>query len=190
MKKYIPMLILLILCSGFFFISMFRTDKEENHDQTAVDNKFEKVPEENVYDILSNSEVDNFLEEGTGILILGTYDSVWTDNYLALYNELAIELDIEKINFFDILPSKTTENKTYSNILKKLDNYLYQTDEYEKLLLTPISIGLENGNIIFVNNDTAFLNSNVTPETYWSDQQILDFKYNITNNIMNMKGNE
>lgn len=180
-KKYISISLLIIMVFGFIFIGTRNYDKEKvlsDNEKMAED--YKGLGEDNIFDILNNSEMEEFKDNGTGILYLANPDSKWGQKYTLLLNDIVKKSNIKEIKYYNIKHAKETLNRHYANLVEKLEGNLFSTDESDNNLFTPMAIFLKNGKVIGVNNKTAIMSNNVKVDDYWTPYNI-----NIFNNEIN-----
>ncbi len=182
-KQSIEVLLLIIMLAGFIYIG----GKEYKKDASLTDaekfsTEYPDIPKDNIFNYLDNSELESFLNNGTGILFLASPTSAYSQAYAKYLNEAANLSNIETINYYNIKRAKEAKNRYYQALTTKLTDELICTDISCDNLFTPMTIFLKEGKILAIDNTTAIISSKYTPENYWTSENISSFEVTIMNN--------
>lgn len=137
----------------------------------------ESIPNNNLYKYVSQFDVLELLDSGTGILYLGYSESPWCKRIVSVLNEAAFANDISKIYYYDIKNDRdslslnedgevnvdTKSTNFYNELLKKfkgftedyilLDKDGNQVDTGKERIYVPFVAFIRNGKIVFVHSD-------------------------------------
>lgn len=172
-------LIVLLVMGGFFLFN--NDDKKEetkpNEDAIKFSEEYTKVGEDNVFVYRSIEDIIKILENGRGIVYLGFPSCPWCQAYVPYLNEVAKDVGIEKIYYYNILNDRKEETDNYKKILELLGDYVEYDAEGNKRIYAPTVIFIKDGEIIGMDSETAkdtkgFKN----PEDYWTDEEVKDLK--------------
>ena len=142
---------------------------------------YKSLDNNNVFKIYKNTEAAKFMDSGTGIILFCIKSSEWCDYYAAIVNEVAKELNIKEIYFFDILSDRDTNSYYYSKIITKTKDYLTKDDTGKVSLITPDIYVLNNGVILGHNNESSAVPAISTPKTYWNEESLNALKIELRN---------
>ncbi len=142
------------------------------------------ISKENPFIYINSKKVLELLDNGSGYLLIGFSSDDWTKNYVKYLSEVFNDSDIKEVYYYDVLKDRTEMTKNYEKILTKLEDYLVNTDAKESYLFVPKFLVIKDGVVIYENDRTALVKGKITPEEYWTANNILDFKNEISANLM------
>lgn len=178
-NKYKYHVVLAILILGFIFIGTADYKVRESVSEEKRISSMYKSVTNSKYDIFTDKDLKKFFENGNGILVLASDNSIWAEDHVRIVNEVAETFDFNHLYYFDIIPSKMTMNSSYKLLLNELDEYLIRTDVEVENLFTPMMVVVKGGEVIGINNETALLPSVMKPKNYWTTLNVSEFKVEI-----------
>ena len=188
MKKLNIILVTLFAIIGAILIYKFTvSDKNNNSSVTKITNEYTMLGENNVFKYESIDLIANTLSNGTGIIFFCIPENEWCNYYAKYLNDVAVENKIDEILYLNIKQDRQYNTSGYRKIINTLKNYLYKNDEGNKSIFVPNLIFVKNGNISSFNNDTCFMDNNLTPENYYTIEKINEFKETLTNYVIKYK---
>ena len=117
-KNYIiagGILLVTILIVGLAFLLV---DKEESEtDAQKFAKEYTEVGEDNVFVYRNIEEVISMLKHGTGVVYLGFPECPWCQTYVKYLNEVAKEVGVDKIYYYNILEDRTNNTEEYKEIV-------------------------------------------------------------------------
>ena len=128
-----------------------------------------KIPINNGIKYLNNKELDEFLENGTGIIYFGYSTCPWCRNILPILIDASKESNINKIYYVNT-HSKIDEDK----LIDKLKDFLSIDDEGNKRFAVPDVYVIKDGKII--NNHRGTVDSYHNPYKGMNDKQKQELK--------------
>ena len=152
MKKkiiIIGIVFLVLIALGYYLYSKdnlrFKLSYEMVNNEVLGNNKKIKVsiPFDNGVKYLNTKSLDEFLENGTGILYFGYSSCPWCRNAVPVLIESARNNDM-RINYVDIHGIKVSDTKTY----EKLNDYLREDENGNKILAVPDVYVIKNGEVL------------------------------------------
>lgn len=179
-KKKIIILIgtVIILIGAVIFLT---TRKVEETDAQKFAKEYTEVGEDNVFVYRDAVEIINMLKHGTGVVYLGFPDCPWCQTYVKYLNEVAKEVGIEKIYYYNILEDRTNNTKEYQEIVSQLKNVLQYDDEGNSRVYVPNVSFHVNGEIIGNDCETSKDTKGFsTPEEYWTKDEVTELKNTLT----------
>ena len=188
MKKLNIILVTLFAIIGAILIYKFTvSDKNNNSSVTKITNEYTMLGENNVFKYESIDLIANTLSNGTGIIFFCIPENEWCNYYAKYLNDVAVENKIDEILYLNIKQDRQYNTSGYRKIINTLKNYLYKNDEGNKSIFVPNLIFVKNGIISSFNNDTCFMENNLTPENYYTIEKINEFKETLTNYVIKYK---
>ena len=161
--------------------------KVQPKDGVKFHEEYTKVPNENVFVYKTHNEINELLEKGTGVVYLGFPECPWCQAYVPYLNEVAMELDIKEIAYFNIKESRANDTVAYRKTVDLLKEFLPTNDEGIKRIYVPEVVVVEDGKILNHNNDTSML-SGSDISSYWTESKVSEFKLDLRNMLLPLTG--
>lgn len=178
-KSKLHMIVSIILFAamiyGFIYLGKMDVNAGKKSDAILFSEEFNLVGTNNVYVFKNASEVWNKINTGNAIVLFGVKNNEWVNNAAKIINETAQEHSIGEIYFYDIANDRYNNNATYESMLLKLKNYVYVDDLNHAELYAPTILVMKNNRVLLFNSDTSFT-INTTPEEYWNEEKITEYK--------------
>ena len=180
MKKKICILIIaLIIIGGALFFIINKNKKETDGEKFAKE--YTQIDENNVFVYRTSDEVIKMLKHGTGILYLGFPECPWCQTYVKYLNEVAKEVGVDKIYYYNILEDRTNNTEVYQEIVSLLEENLEFDAEGNPRIYVPNVSFHVNGKIIGNDLETAYDTKGFEkPEEYWTEEEVKELKIRLT----------
>lgn len=179
-KKRIMILVSVIILFMIGVISLvlfLKKDKKTASDMEKFSAEYHEVAKNNVFVYRNIDEIINILEKGTGIVYLGFPECKWCQRYTKYLNEVAIDMGISKIYYYNIREDRKLNTENYQKIVSILENYLQNDEEGNKRIYVPSVIALKKGEIVGFDDETAWDTKGFeTPDEYWNTDEVNDLK--------------
>lgn len=180
-KKNIILISCIILTIVAIGVVVFILNRNSNQDKLTDAYKFHQeyteVDKNNVFVYRSVDEIINILEKGTGLVYLGFPECPWCQSYSKHLNEVATDLGVKKIYYYNIRQDRSDNTKNYQKIVSILDKYLQNDEEGNKRIYVPCVIALKKGEIVGFDDETSWDTKGFkTPSDYWNDEEVKDLK--------------
>lgn len=181
-KKYLILIItaIVILLVGGFLLFAFKNDNTET-DAMKFAKEYTEVGEDNVFVYRDAEEVIKLLKNGTGVLYLGFPECPWCQTYSKYLNEVANEVGVDKIFYYDILEDRSNNTDVYKEIVSLLgDNLQYDEEGNHRVYVPNVSFHV-NGEIVGNDNETSLDTKGFSnPEEYWTEEEVIELKNTLT----------
>lgn len=181
-KKYLILIItaIVILLVGGILFFVFKEDDTET-DAIKFAKEYTLVGEDNVFVYRNAEEVIKLLKNGTGVVYLGFPECPWCQTYSKYLNEVAKEVGVDKIYYYDILEDRANNTDVYKEIVSLLgDNLQYDEEGNHRVYVPNVSFHV-NGEIVGNDNETSLDTKGFsTPEEYWNDEEVTELKNTLT----------
>lgn len=180
-KKYllIVSVIILVLLGVLFFIGGNKEKKLSDGERFAQE--YEGIEEDNVFVYRNIDEIINIMERGTGVVYLGFPECPWCHVYVKYLNEVAKEVGIEKIYYYNVLEDRTNNTENYQKLTEILKGHLqYDEEGNEKIYVPNVSFHIEGkiiGNDYETSKDTHGFKE---PSDYWTEDEVKELKNTLT----------
>ena len=184
---------LVVIIIGLFicvFMLINRDSTKSESDAVKFAQEYTEVGEDNLYVYRTIDEIIKILENGTGVVLLGFPECPWCQRYAVYLNEVAKELDYDKIYYFNILEDRKNNTEKYQKIVSVSGEYLQNYDEGNKRVDVPSVIILDKGEIVGFDDETAWDTKGFkTPDEYWNDEAISNLKAKLETDLNKVNPN-
>lgn len=169
---YVNTIIMIILLACFVIIG------KQNYQKTEDNKVIEPIQstildKDNVFLKSSANDVYKQILSGDALVFFGLSNSKNSDYYAKAIDEVAKELDIKEVLYYDVLTDRKNSNGTYGLILEYLNHYLEKDDEGNVILHTPSFLIVKNNEIIYFDS-LERIKADVTEDEYWDE-----YNYNL-----------
>ena len=179
-KKRIMILVSVIILFMIGVVSLvlfLKKDKKAVSDMEKFSAEYHEVAKNNVFVYRNIDEIINILEKGTGIVYLGFPECKWCQRYTKYLNEVAMDMGISKIYYYNIREDRKLNTENYQKIVSILENYLQNDEEGNKRIYVPSVTALKKGEIVGFDDETAWDTKGFeTPDEYWNTDEVNDLK--------------
>lgn len=173
-KKILLIGAILVLLIGGVLLSVL-TNKETDAQKFA--NEYTEVGEDNVFVYRTKEEVIKLMKYGTGVVYLGFPECPWCQTYAKYLNEVAKEVGVDKIYYYDILEDRTNNTEFYKEIVSILGDNLEHDDEGNSRIFVPNVSFHVGGKIIGNDLETAKDTKGFeNPSDYWTTEEVTELK--------------
>ncbi len=167
--KNIIKFILFVVMIYFFVILGTKDYTTKISDNVRFSNDYKDITKDNIYKYVGEHEVLDLLNNKSGILFFGFPGNIWSHYYADYLNEVAIFNGIKEIYYYDFKKDRSLNNVTYNRIVEYLKDYLRVDDAGNTDIVAPTIVMVRNGNVIYFDDDVAFLKGNQLPEVYFNE---------------------
>lgn len=181
--------VIIAVVIGIFFIN-FNQQNKENGDAKKFSKEYTQVDKNNVYVYRKVDDIINILEKGTGIVYLGFPECQWCQRYTKYLNEVAQDMGLTKIYYYNIREDRANNTENYLKIVKILQDYLQLDEEGHSRIYVPSVIALKKGEIVGFDDETAWDTKGFsTPDEYWNEDEVKELKDKLEVMISNTESN-
>lgn len=166
MVVYIIIFIILIC----LFIYFGKIDyKNEIPDNIKFSTEYNLVGTDNVFKYVNAADVNMIASGKKGIVLFGNPSSKWVNSYASIVNDVAKEVGIKEIFYYDFFSDRDENNGTYETIVNSLGNYITYTDISAADLYAPTLLVVANDKILYFDSETSFITGTTSPKDYWNE---------------------
>ncbi len=187
-KNIVSFIIFIVMIILFIYFGTREYDVKIA-DNVKFANEYKDISKNNIFVYTKGHEVLDLLNND-GILFLGFASNIWSHYYAEYLNEVAIENQISKINYYDFKKDRELNNAVYLNIVNKLKDHLYVSDTDNIDLTAPTIIIVKNGQILYFDATTNQITANIKPTDYFNDYKINLLKTNLNHAIKQYLGED
>lgn len=189
MKKNTKLLIgigilVLLLAGGLTWFLLKKYNTTSKNDDAIKFAEEYGITEDNVFVYRDADEIIRIMEKGTGVVYLGFPECPWCKAYVEYLNEVAQEVGIEKIYYYNILNDRNSGNEKfedstpeYQKMVAILEDYLELDAEAMARIYVPNVSFHVNGTIVGNDLETAYdTHGFENPEDYWTEEEVSNLK--------------
>lgn len=174
-KNKIEMVITLtifVLCIvGFIYLGKVDFSKNKPTDNIRMNMEHPEVSKENVYEYINASQANNFILRSKMIMLFGTSNE-WTGYYASILNDVAKEVGVNKIYYYDFEEDRNKNNATYQNIVNHFNNYALHLDDGSADIYAPTLVIINNGVITLFDDESSYVHGAIRPQEYWNEYNL------------------
>ncbi len=196
MKKKTGIIIIIIgillvglsVVGGIYYLSNQSKERDTGNNKEEISEEakkfkkeYTKVADNNVYVYKKSDEIIKILENGTGVVFLGFPECEWCQAYAPYLDEVARELGVDKIYYYNIREDREKNTDTYKKIVELLKDKLQYDPEGNPRIYVPNAAFVVDGKIIGNDYETSKdTKGKESPEEYWTKDEVTDLKATLT----------
>lgn len=170
--QMITYMFLYVLCIALFIIiGQIDFQKDIDTESKKFHSLYNMVEEDNLYVFSDATDVLSIVDGKSGVVLMGFPTNKWMNYYASILNDVAKEVGIDKIYYYDFQNDREESNGTYETIVNKLKVYVPTDDRGIQDIQSPTVIVVKKGEVIGYFDDTSIVRGTVTPEVYYNDNQ-------------------
>lgn len=181
LKKIIYVILFVLMIFAFIYLSEKYKDNSKEEVKT-ISNYYPEINSD-VFNVINGTKLINVIKKDKNIIFIGSQTSRWSGQYIKELNSIFQEIGLDKIYYYDINNDKSQKNSNYYEIRELLNGFLTSTDGSENNLLAPSFYIIDNGKVLYYNNDTVAMKNTTEIEDYWTEEQKKQFAFEIKNAI-------
>lgn len=169
--------VVIVVLGGLVTWVLISQNRATDQQQTAKStnsqsfvSEYPKVGADNRFVYATTDQVLEVFESGSGLVFLGFPECPWCQQLAPIVDESARLEGLEKIYYLNILESRQNNDQVYQKLVDRLKDYLAVDDDGNPRITVPDVTALRDGQIVGrFKQESA--DSQVTPETYWTDER-------------------
>ncbi len=171
LQMVIYFILFAILIVAFIYIGMYDFNPElPDNERFAAE--FNLVSEDNVYEYINASRALMVASGAKGIVLFGSSYSNWVNYYASIVNDVAKEVGVDKIYYYNFIKNREDNNGTYEAIVERLSNYVTYNDYGVADIYAPSLLVVSGDEVLLFDTETSFRSSNIVPSEYWNTLNI------------------
>ena len=172
-KQMIVSIILFCLFMwGFIYFGSRDYTVNEVSDSEKFVSEHKEVVGDNIFTYINGSDAYTYIGGSDVLILFGIRNSDWVGYYANILNEVAKEIGIEQIYYYDITDDRKDANATYESIVYFLKDYITYLDDGKMNLYGPTLLIKKDGIITYFDDETALIKGSISAEDYWNNYQI------------------
>lgn len=166
-------IILTIICLSLFII-IGKTDFKKDNDNEAIkfSNLYNLVGDDNLFVFSNATDVLNIINGRSGVILFGFPKNIWVNKYASILNEVAKEMNIDKIYYYDFYNDRVESNATYETIVQKLSMYAPVDDLGKQDIMAPTVVIIKNGTVVAYFDDVSIIKGKISLDIYFNENQV------------------
>lgn len=194
-KSKREMIVSIILFIIFIICFVILGTKEYNVDSDAKTNikdlsEYKMVPENNVFRTINASEAYAKVKYSDVIILFGTSNNPWTGYYAKIINEVAQDVGIYEIYYYNFEEDRKNDNGSYQAIVEYFKDNLVRIDGDDLNLYAPILYVKKNNVELLFNEENAIHYGSISAKEEWNDYKEFQTKEELTNIFIEYLGEE
>ena len=167
-QAFIYIVLFLVLLSGFIYFGSkeYQNNDSDNerfvseHNGANTNNVFKYVNVKEAYDLIRGKDC---------LLFIGISNNENVTYYANVLDDVAKDLGIKEINYYDLENDRNNQNATYQSIVNYFKDYITYVDGDSADLHVPTLIAKKDGEVLLFDDETAFRKGDTSNKDYWAD---------------------
>ena len=178
LQMIVYLILVVIILILFIIIGKYDFNKDINTEAEQFHQIFTNVDKNNVFKFVNVTDVNNIIsnDDINGIILFGFKSNEWTKYYAEYINDVANEVGVKEVFYYDFESDRKERNGTYETIVNNLSVYTKYDDYNTSDIYAPTLLVIKDGEVLLYDDSTAIRSGNYTPDIYWQDYQIEEFK--------------
>lgn len=169
-QMVIYLFLILLFMIGFIYFGSKEYIKDiPDNERFAEEHKNADI--NNVYKYLNATETYSYIKEEDVLLLIGIKNSEYVSFYANILNDVAKDLDIKEINYYDITEDRLNNNATYESIVNYFKDYVTYLDNGTQDLYGPTLVVKKAGVITLFDDTSAFIKGNIPANDYYNNYE-------------------
>ena len=168
--------ILLIFLLGGIALAAPRTEVGNvswRSDAERFASEYEMVDSNNLFVYRNAAETAAILSNGTGVVFIGFKECPWCQLYAVFLDEVAKEMGLERIFYYDIREDRANNTEAYQRIVNILTGLLQFDSEGRERIYVPDVTIVNGGRIVGRDYETSLDTLGYrSPEEYWNETRL------------------
>lgn len=176
-KRYVIIGIVLLLVFGVYIFYRGKNHMMVISDAEKFKSEYSLVSNDNKFVYRDAKEIIKIMQNGTGVVYLGFPECPWCQSYVKYLDEVANEVGIEKIYYFNIYNDRNNNTDDYKTIVSLLgDNLQYDEEGNLRIYVPNVSFHID-GEVIGNDYETSLYTDGFKePNEYWNETRISNLK--------------
>ena len=133
----IYIILFVIFIALFIYFGTLENTTKKTSDSDKFKNEYKEVNEDNVFVYLNAAETLDYIKKDNILILFGMKNNSFVGNYANILNEVAKNVGIEKIYYYDLTEDRKIKNGTYQSIVNYLKDYAISLDDGSKNIYAP-----------------------------------------------------
>ena len=185
---YIILFIIFIVL--FIYFGTLENTTKKTSDSDKFKNEYKEVNEDNVFVYLNAAETLDYIKKDNILILFGMKNNSFVGNYANILNEVAKNVGIEKIYYYDLTEDRKIKNGTYQSIVNYLKDYAVSLDDGSKNIYSPSLLVKNDGIITYFDDEDAIVHGETNANDYFDNYRTNLKKITLKSVLEDYKKNE
>lgn len=185
---YIILFIIFIVL--FIYFGTLENTTKKTSDSDKFKNEYKEVNEDNVFVYLNAAETLDYIKKDNILILFGMKNNSFVGNYANILNEVAKNVGIEKIYYYDLTEDRKIKNGTYQSIVNYLKDYAVSLDDGSKNIYAPSLLVKNDGIITYFDDEDAIVHGETNANDYFDNYRTNLKKITLKSVLEDYKKNE
>ena len=185
---YIILFVIFIVL--FIYFGTIENTTKKTSDSDKFKNEYKEVNEDNVFVYLNAAETLDYIKKDNILILFGMKNNSFVGNYANILNEVAKNVGIEKIYYYDLTEDRKIKNGTYQSIVNYLKDYAVSLDDGSKNIYAPSLLVKNDGIITYFDDEDAIVHGETNANDYFDNYRTNLKKITLKSVLEDYKKNE
>lgn len=186
----IYIIIFVIFIALFIYFGTLENTTKKTSDSDKFKNEYKEVNEDNVFVYLNAAETLDYIKKDNILILFGMKNNSFVGNYANILNEVAKNVGIEKIYYYDLTEDRKIKNGTYQSIVNFLKDYAVSLDDGSKNIYAPSLLVKNDGIITYFDDEDAIVHGETNANDYFDNYRTNLKKITLKSVLEDYKKNE
>lgn len=189
-QMIIYIIIFVIFIALFIYFGTLENTTKKTSDSDKFKNEYKEVNEDNVFVYLNAAETLDYIKKDNILILFGMKNNSFVGNYANILNEVAKNVGIEKIYYYDLTEDRKIKNGTYQSIVNYLKDYAVSLDDGSKNIYAPSLLVKNDGIITYFDDEDAIVHGETNANDYFDNYRTNLKKITLKSVLEDYKKNE
>lgn len=168
-QMIIYIIIFCIFIALFIYFGSFEETANKVSDSDKFINEYKEITTDNVFVYLNAQDTLNYIKNDNVLILFGYKNNSYVGYYANILNEVAKEVGIKKIYYYDMTEDRKYKNGSYESIVNYLKDYVITLDDGSQNIYTPTFLVKRAGIIRLFDDEDAFVHGYNSAEEYFDN---------------------
>ena len=185
---YIILFVIFIVL--FIYFGTLENTTKKTSESDKFKNEYKEVNEDNVFVYLNAAETLDYIKKDNILILFGMKNNSFVGNYANILNEVAKNVGIEKIYYYDLTEDRKIKNGTYQSIVNYWKDYAVSLDDGSKNIYAPSLLVKNDGIITYFDDEDAIVHGETNANDYFDNYRTNLKKITLKSVLEDYKKNE
>ncbi len=158
-----------IFIALFIYFGSFEKTANNVSDSDKFINEYKEITTDNVFLYLNAQDTLNYIKNDNVLILFGYKNNSYVGYYANILNEVAKEVGIKKIYYYDMTEDRKYKNGSYESIVNYLKDYIVTLDDGSQNIYAPTFLIKRAGVIKLFDDEDAFVHGYNSAEEYFDN---------------------